>query len=220
MAHHRRGITQNTPPASPPETTPSSPTTTLSSPTSPPTSSTPPPPPGTLPITLDDPAPAAPGTQQGGSPVPGTGGCTAIAGTHIAGTYYACTLAQTAPAYLPGTTDSRSELRGRQSPFLCESDGSSYSVGNRTNHWWAWVGYGNVGVWVPTIFLTGGPDNAPEPGLPVCGSAPQEPSTTPQQPSTAPQQPPRHLPKMSSPGRSGTDNGITDNQPTQTRRHG
>lgn len=93
-------------------------------------------------------------------------------------TYYACTIAQTAPAYLPGTTVPRGSLRPNRYPFLCQSDGSKYSVGQRANHWWAWAGYGAVGVWIPAVFLAGGPDDAPEPGLPVCDSAPTTTPTT------------------------------------------
>jgi serine/threonine protein kinase len=138
------------------------------------------------PITLQGPAPAAPEPQQSGSPVPGTGGCTLIANTYIAGTYYACTLTQTAPAYLPETTKPRGNLQGHQSPFLCQSKGSKYSVGKRaSHHWWAWTGYNNVGVWIPTIFLAGESGDAPVPGLPICGStsptthAPTPPHTPP-----------------------------------------
>jgi hypothetical protein len=157
----------------PTTTTPSDPTTTLSSPTSASTAPT-----STLAsstlttspasaITLAGPAPAAPRSQQDGTPVSGTGGC-AVMGTS---TYYACTIAQTAPAYLPGTTHPRASLPPNRYPFMCQSDGSTYSVGQRANHWWAWAGNGSLGVWTPAVFLAGGPDDAPEPGLPVCGSA-------------------------------------------------
>jgi serine/threonine-protein kinase len=175
----------STPPVTSPETTPSSPTTVPSSPTNPPTSSTNPPPPGTQSITLDGPVPPAPDQQQGGSPVTGTGGCTALASS-----YYTCTITKTAPVYLPGTSEPRSQLAATRSAFVCQSDGSKYSVGKRTNHWWAWVGVGlgsgQVGVWFPTLFLAGGHDNAAEPGLPVCGSAP---TTTETPPTTLPTHP-------------------------------
>lgn len=81
------------------------------------------------------------------------------------------------PCTWPGTTNPRGPLRTGQYPFLCQSDGSKYSVGNRTNHWWAWVGSSRAGAWVPVVFLTGGPDDAPEPGLPKCGSAPATTTT-------------------------------------------
>jgi serine/threonine protein kinase len=173
----------STPPASSPETPSSSPTTTPSTPTSAPSSPTKPttsstPPPDTSPITLAGPAPPAPAQQQDGSPVSGKGGCTALTSS-----YYSCIITRTAPAYLPGTSEPRSQLPATRSAFVCQSDGSKYSVGKRTNHWWAWVGVGlgssQVGVWVPTLFLAGAHDNAAEPGLPICGSAPTKTEAPP-----------------------------------------
>lgn len=148
-------------------TTSSEPTTDSSTPSRTPTSSTPTSSPASA-VTLAGPAPAAPGSQQGGTPVSGTGGCAAV----VTSVFYACTIAQTAPVYLPGTTNPRASLRPNRYPFLCQADGSQYSVGQRANHWWAWAGNGSIGVWTPAVFLAGGPDDGPEPGLPVCGSAP------------------------------------------------
>lgn len=125
------------------------------------------PPPPAPSVALEGPAPGAPGSRQEGSPVPGTGGCSKISGTH-----YSCTLTQTTPVYLAGAAKPQTQLRADQYPFLCQSDGSKYSVGDRANHWWAWVGNSNVGAWVPVVFLAGGPDDAQVPGLPVCGAAP------------------------------------------------
>ncbi|MGH3840216.1 MAG: serine/threonine-protein kinase [Pseudonocardiaceae bacterium] len=172
-----------TPPSSS-TTPPSSSTTPPSSTTNPPTSTTPKPPP--VGITLDGPAPSAPEQQEGGSPVPGKGGCSTLAG------YYSCPVTRTAPIYLPGTSEPRGQLPASKSVFVCQSDGSNYSVGKRTSHWWAWVGNGPLGVWVPTLFLAGARDNAAEPGLPVCGSLP----TVTEQPTTAapPTTLPIHLP--------------------------
>ncbi len=156
-------------------------------------------PPSAPPITLDGPVPAAPGPQQGGPPVPGTGGCTAITDNRreaLTGKFYACTVTQAAPVYLPETTEPQDDLRPKRYPFLCQEEGAKYSIENRTNDWWAWVGLGNVGVWAPTMFLADGPDDAPVPGLPVCGSAPTtteappttttDPTTTSETPTTTP----------------------------------
>ena len=126
-------------------------------------------------VTVNGPAPAAPGPQQGGPPVPGTGGCTGIGDTGE----YACTVTQPAPVYLAGTTEPRGPLPADRYRFLCQSDGSRYSVANRTNHWWAWVGNSKVGAWVPVVFLAGGPDNAAVPGLPVCETPTVKSTTTP-----------------------------------------
>lgn len=118
-------------------------------------------------VKLDGPAPPAPGPQQGGEPVPGTGGCSA----------QRCTVTQRAPVYLAETSKPRAHAAARQYSFLCQSDGSSYSVGNRSSNWWAWVGNDRVGAWIPVVFLAGAPDDGPVPGLRVCGNAPR--STAP-----------------------------------------
>jgi serine/threonine protein kinase len=186
-----------------PSTTSEPPTTTT---TPPPTTTTTPPPTTPPPTTqkppgeLAGPAPAAPSAKQSGRPVAGKGGCTAVAGPR-----YVCTIVKGAPVYLPGKTERSSSLRGNQSEFLCQSDGSKYTFGNRTNHWWAWVS--NVGGWVPVAYLAGDPSNAPEPGLPVCGSTP----TTTTAPTTThtPHTPPTHpssspAPSSSPPRRSTT----------------
>ncbi|MGH3693498.1 MAG: RICIN domain-containing protein [Pseudonocardiaceae bacterium] len=132
------------------------------------------------PVKLKGAAPAAPKRQQGGSPVPGSGGCTEVSG---ANGFYTCAITQTAPTYLAGATEPNGTMRAEQRAFRCQSDGSAYSVGNRANSWWAWIGIGNFGVWIPVVFLAGGPDNGPEPGLPVCDKAPAT-STPPQEPAT------------------------------------
>ncbi len=128
-------------------------------------------------VQLAGPAPTVPGRQQDGPPVSGAGGCTKSSGGGHE--YYACTITQTAPAYLAGTTRRGGTVRAERYPFRCQSDGSKYSVGNRASSWWAWIGTGGTGVWIPVVFLTGGPDNGPEPGLPVCGkgSATTSPDT-------------------------------------------
>jgi hypothetical protein len=132
-------------------------------------------------VTLDGPAPSAPGPQQTGSPVPGTGGCSKTARN------YACAITQPAPIYRAGTTDSPVTVPANRYPFLCQSDGSRYSVGHRVNHWWAWAGSSDNGAWVPVVFLAGGPDNAREPGLPVCDTGPSAtPTTSPSSKPTPP----------------------------------
>ncbi|MDQ2881215.1 MAG: serine/threonine protein kinase [Actinomycetota bacterium] len=211
---------QSAPPASSPETPSSSPTTTPDSTTNPPTSTTPPP--VTQPITLDGPAPPAPDQQQGGSPVSGKGGCAALTSS-----YYSCTVTKTAPVYLPGTSEPRSELSATRSAFACQSDGSKYSVGKRTNHWWAWVGVGlgssQVGVWVPTLFLAGAQDDAAEPGLPVCGSTPTTtetpPTTTPVETAQPISPPDTSTRSGAHPDKSSHDAPTTTETPSETSRH-
>lgn len=133
---------------------------------------------------LDGRAPAAPGPQPARQKVSGTGGCT-ISETSE---YYDCTIEQSAPYYLAETADPRGPLRANRYPFfVCQSAGSKYSVENRANYWWAWLRMPLIsGVWVPVVFLKGGPDNAPAPGLPVCGSAPTPSPASTTSPSTGP----------------------------------
>lgn len=118
---------------------------------------------------LDRPTPAAPGLRQDGKPEPGTSGCE----PHSARTYV-CNIAHEAPIYPAETTKRSGRVPAGPYVFLCQSAGPKYAVGNRANYWWAWVRVPVVGLWmwVPVVFLTGGPDNGPEPGLPVCGRAP------------------------------------------------
>lgn len=117
-------------------------------------------------------APDAPGAQQARRPVPVTGGCRF---SDTSG-YYDCTIIRKAPRYHAGANYSNSSTTGRPL-FLCQSAGSRYWVENRSNNWWAWLQ--EFGGWVPVVFLEGGPDDAPQPGLPVCGSAPTPTTTSP-----------------------------------------
>ena len=170
------------------------------SPTTPPSNSTTTPPPSHSTVNLEGPAPAAPGAQQGGPPVPGTGGCTAIdesSGRVKISNFYACTVTEAAPAYLPGTTKPRGSLPAKQAPFLCQAEGSKYSIKDRAHHWWAWAGFRGAGVWVPVAFLEGAPDDASVPGLPVCGS---KPTTTETSPTTA----------------AGSEGATTETSPTES----
>jgi serine/threonine protein kinase len=206
---------QQTQPTETPTTAPSSPTTTApSSSTSPPPTSTSPPT-VTPPITLAGSAPAAPAPEQSGTPVSGADGCTEFPSNSK---YYACTVTQEAPAYLPSTKKSGGALPAGQSPFLCQSHGSKYTVGNRANHWWAWVGYQNLGVWVPTAFLAGGTHDAAEPGLPVCGSAPTPTTTAPPTSSTPSLPTTTETRPTASPGTT-THNSTTSPRPTRTPHH-
>lgn len=129
-----------------------------------------PPPPQAPQITLEGPSPAAPRTRRIGPETPrtSTDSC-----TRSGDEFYACTITQLAPVYLPETKQSRSTVRPGTALFLCQSDGSKYSVGKRANHWWAWLSLPIRGVvlWVPVVFLTGAPDNGPEPGLPLCDNS-------------------------------------------------
>ncbi len=124
-------------------------------------------------VEVDRPAPDAPGSQQDGTPVSGSG-CTPI---RTGG--YGCVVTQDAPAYQPGASSPAARLSAGRHPFLCQSDGSEHSTEDRTNHWWAWAGDSSAGAWIPVVFLQGSKDDAPQPGLPVCGDEPTSSSATP-----------------------------------------
>ncbi|MDQ4036949.1 MAG: hypothetical protein M3313_01015 [Actinomycetota bacterium] len=135
-------------------------------------------------LEVSRPAPAAPEPQQDGPPVPGNG-CATI-GTGV----YACVVTQDAPAYPAGASKPTARLPADRYRFLCQSDGSVYSIENRTNHWWAWMETSSAGVWIPVIFLKGNKDDSPQPGLPVCGSEPAPIATSaPTTTSTSPETP-------------------------------
>jgi hypothetical protein len=126
---------------------------------------------------LDDRTPDAPGLRQGGKPELGTGGCEP-SNTSA----YVCTIAREAPIYQAGTRKRYTTVPAGHYPSLCQSAGSKYSFENRANYWWAWVRvrvpFFEFEGWVPVVFLKGGPDNGPEPGLPVCDSASTSTTTT------------------------------------------
>jgi hypothetical protein len=133
---------------------------------------------------LEGAAPDSPGPQPNGQSADGTGGCTPPVSRY----YYRCTVTRDAPVYLPSRTDKFGTLPAGRSPwFRCQSEGSTYTVGSHTNHWWAWAQDSDVGVWVPILFLAGSHDDKQEPGLPICGSSP---TTTTASPTTANSQPP------------------------------
>ncbi|MDQ3053295.1 MAG: hypothetical protein M3R66_05560 [Actinomycetota bacterium] len=139
-------------------------------------------------VKVDRPAPDAPGSQQDGTPVSGSG-CTPI---RTGG--YACFVTQDAPAYRSGKSRPAARLSAGRYQFLCQSDGSEYSTGNRTNHWWAWAGDSSAGAWIPVVFLQGSKDDEPQPGLPVCGDEPTPTATSTSTPTSAPPETPYSSP--------------------------
>ena len=150
-------------------------------------------------VEVDRAVPNAPESEQEGPPVSGRG-CTPI---RTGG--YACTVAQDAPAYLPGASSPAARLSAGPYQFLCQSDGSQYSTGNRTNHWWAWVGDSSAGAWIPVVFLQGSKDDAPQPGLPVCGDEPTSTTTSIPTPTSAPSAKPQSSPPSAPSASSGTN---------------
>ncbi|MBV9013133.1 MAG: hypothetical protein JO272_13990 [Pseudonocardiales bacterium] len=130
------------------------------------------------------------------------GGC-----TKSTGNYYACTLTSDAPVYLAKTKESRyTESAGHDRWFLCQSDGSKYSVGNRANHWWAQLAafLGGQALWVPVVFLKSAPsDDKPVTGLPLCDGV-TAPATESTGSASAPKAPTSTAPTSPAPTSTGT----------------
>lgn len=127
-------------------------------------------------LKLDGPTPDRPRPQQNGPRVPGKSSCGIDNGT-----YHCLTRTTPIPIYQPQETDPDAYdlLPAGEYRFLCQSQGSKYTVRSHTTHWWAWVGPSINGAWIPVIFLAGALDDEPEPGLPVCGSTPTTTTTPP-----------------------------------------
>ncbi|WP_093607681.1 serine/threonine-protein kinase [Streptomyces indicus] len=107
----------------------------------------------------------------------GTGGGSATGGggpapmcEPIGGGKYNCRVWRTAKSY----TASGSEagiLNAGTNYFYCQSNlGRRETHGEWTNVWWAKTDddSGNTGVWVSDVYIEGGDNDAPVPGLPVC----------------------------------------------------
>lgn len=144
-------------------------------PTDTPSPSTPAPPqdPSVKLDSLDGPAPPTPKSQQVRTLKADTGGGCAKNTTHYYDSY-TCAIARGAPYYLAERNHPRGPVQADQVGFLCQSDGSKYSVANRVNHWWARlsVSLDGVALWVPVVFLKGAPsDDKPVAGLPLCDGA-------------------------------------------------
>ncbi len=83
---------------------------------------------------------------------------------------YDCTVWRTATTYW---SDGRQAgvLNAGKNYFSCQANlGRRETSGEWTNVWWAKTDddSGNVDVWVSDVYLQGGDNDAPVPGLPVC----------------------------------------------------
>ncbi|WLW58727.1 protein kinase [Streptomyces sp. SX92] len=113
------------------------------------------------------------GTSGGGGSVGGGGGgetTPAPACVSIGGGKYNCEVWRTATSY----TASGSEvgvLKAGTNYFYCQANlGRRETYGEWTNVWWAKTDddSGNTGVYVSDVYVKGGDNDAPVPGLPVC----------------------------------------------------
>ncbi|MDH6447892.1 MULTISPECIES: protein kinase [unclassified Streptomyces] len=113
----------------------------------------------------------------GGSGDGGTGGdsdpstpAPAPACTAIGGGKYNCTVWKTATSYT-ASGDEAGILKAGTNYFFCQSNlGRRETSGAWTNVWWAKTDddSGNTGVYVSDVYIKGGNNDEPVPGLPVC----------------------------------------------------
>ncbi|MCC9707676.1 hypothetical protein E4N62_21730 [Streptomyces sp. MNU76] len=113
----------------------------------------------------------------GGTTGGGTTGGTTGGGTteepvchSIGGGKYNCTVWTTAKSYTAAGTEV-GILRQGTNYFYCQSNlGRRETSGEWTNVWWAKTDddSGNTDVWVSDVYIQGGDNDAPVPGLPVC----------------------------------------------------
>jgi serine/threonine protein kinase len=116
------------------------------------------------------------GTSAGGGT--GDGGTTGGGGTAteapvchaIGGGKYNCTVWKTADSYTASGTKV-GVLKAGTNYFYCQQNlGRRETDGRWTNIWWARTDddSGNTDVWVSDVYIKGGDNDAPVPGLPVC----------------------------------------------------
>ncbi|WP_349816476.1 hypothetical protein [Streptomyces sp. MRC013] len=129
------------------------------------------------------PAPGPGGSDRtGGGPAGGTGGTTGGGSSSTGGVArepachpigdgkYNCTVWRTADSHR-GDGSRAGVLNAGTNYFYCQSDlGRRETHGEWTNVWWAKTDddSGNTGVWFSDVYIRGGDNDAPVPGLPLC----------------------------------------------------
>ncbi|MFJ9012672.1 protein kinase [Streptomyces canus] len=110
------------------------------------------------------------GSGDGGTTGDGGAGTPAPACTAVGGGKYNCTVWKTATSYTASGAEA-GVLNAGTNYFYCQSNlGRRETSGEWTNVWWAKTDddSGNTGVYVSDVYLKGGNNDEPVPGLPVC----------------------------------------------------
>ncbi|MDQ0912746.1 tRNA A-37 threonylcarbamoyl transferase component Bud32 [Streptomyces canus] len=110
------------------------------------------------------------GSGDGGTTGDGGSSTPAPACTAIGGGKYNCTVWKTATSYTASGAEA-GVLNAGTNYFYCQSNlGRRETSGEWTNVWWAKTDddSGNTGVYVSDVYLKGGNNDEPVPGLPVC----------------------------------------------------
>ncbi|MER7829368.1 serine/threonine-protein kinase [Streptomyces sp. NPDC095602] len=113
---------------------------------------------------------AAGGSTTGGSSTSGGGTAQEPACHPIGGGKYNCTVWRTANTHRSDGSQA-GILNAGTNYFYCQSDlGRRETHGEWTNVWWAKTDddSGNTGVWFSDVYIRGGDNDAPVPGLPLC----------------------------------------------------
>lgn len=118
-----------------------------------------------------DPADDGAGGAADGAPPPAGGGAAQEPACHpIGGGKYTCTVWRTADSHWDDGSRA-GVLNAGTNYFYCQSDlGRRETHGEWTNVWWAKTDddSGNTGVWFSDVYIRGGDNDAPVPGLPLC----------------------------------------------------
>ncbi|URN18276.1 MULTISPECIES: serine/threonine-protein kinase [Streptomyces] len=118
-----------------------------------------------------DPADDGAGGAADGAPPPAGGGAAQEPACHpIGGGKYTCTVWRTADSHWDDGSRA-GILNAGTNYFYCQSDlGRRETHGEWTNVWWAKTDddSGNTGVWFSDVYIRGGDNDAPVPGLPLC----------------------------------------------------
>ncbi|MFH9042151.1 protein kinase [Streptomyces sp. NPDC017966] len=111
------------------------------------------------------------GDDSDGAPGGDGGAATAAPVCHpVGGGKYNCQVWRTATSYTASGTEA-GLLNAGTNYFYCQQNlGRRETHGEWTNTWWARTDddSGNTGVWVSDVYIRGGADDAPVPGLPYC----------------------------------------------------
>ncbi|MEU9356322.1 serine/threonine-protein kinase [Streptomyces griseoloalbus] len=111
------------------------------------------------------------GGDDGGAPGGDGGATTAAPACHpIGGGKYNCQVWRTATSYTASGTEA-GILNAGTNYFYCQQNlGRRETHGEWTNVWWARTDddSGNAGVWISDVYIKGGANDAPVPGLPYC----------------------------------------------------
>ncbi|MFD9983625.1 serine/threonine-protein kinase [Streptomyces massasporeus] len=114
---------------------------------------------------------ATPGSGSGGGATTGGGSTTPAPACHpIGGGKYNCQVWKTADSYTASGTKT-GILNAGTNYFYCQQNlGRRETSGEWTNIWWAKTDddSGNADVWVSDVYIKGGDNDAPVPGLPLC----------------------------------------------------